>query len=101
MNYFNIRYECNDARDDYAAAHKAGKVSEDMPGYLNSDMQDELDNIYDHNKSHQELSQEELQDVANKYNEIGNGYINRLKKMEQAKRLIYASDAMDTIFEKR
>jgi hypothetical protein len=46
MKYFNVRYECNDARDDYSAAQKSGKIPETMMSHLFYQSQDELDDVY-------------------------------------------------------
>ncbi|KAI0337026.1 hypothetical protein BDW22DRAFT_1340633, partial [Trametopsis cervina] len=48
MNYFNLRYECNDARDDYAAQRK-GKTStyENWPFELDDTTLDRLEDDYD------------------------------------------------------
>ena len=45
MNFFQIKYECNDARDDYCAQRKAGKATMPMPFGLSDDIQDDLDSV--------------------------------------------------------
>ena len=47
MKFFHIKYECNDARDDYHAQRKAGKGKMPMPFGLSEDTQDLLDNQAD------------------------------------------------------
>ena len=47
MKFFHIKYECNDARDDYHAQRKAGKGKMPMPFGLSEDAQDLLDNQAD------------------------------------------------------
>jgi hypothetical protein len=43
MKYFNIRYECNDARDDYSTQLKKGDGV--FPQWMTSDTLDDLDDI--------------------------------------------------------
>lgn len=43
MKFMHIRYECNDARDDYSALRKSGLVNIAMPCGIGADLQDELD----------------------------------------------------------
>ncbi|KAI0091810.1 hypothetical protein BDY19DRAFT_885194, partial [Irpex rosettiformis] len=45
MNNFNLRYECRDARDDFAAQRKAkGRGITDWPSDLDNDVLDDMDN---------------------------------------------------------
>ncbi|KAI0083065.1 hypothetical protein BDY19DRAFT_871039, partial [Irpex rosettiformis] len=45
MNNFNLRYECRDARDDFAAQRKAkGRGITDWPSDFNDDVLDDMDN---------------------------------------------------------
>ena len=44
MQYFNIRYECNDARDDYSAQLKNGNaVDGAFPKWMSSEVLNDLD----------------------------------------------------------
>jgi hypothetical protein len=44
MRYFNIRYECNDARDDYSTHLKIGETKDGIfPSWMSSDTLDNLD----------------------------------------------------------
>ena len=47
MKFFHIKYECNDARDDYHAQRKAGKGKMPMPFGLSEDTKDLLENQAD------------------------------------------------------
>ena len=38
MKYFHIRYECNDVRDDYAAAYRKEIPTKDMPSSINANL---------------------------------------------------------------
>ena len=82
MNYFNIRYECNDARDDFSAARKAGKLPDEMPGFLSSAIQDQLDEMYFTEMTQAEISPETFMEAAEEYKEMSRGHIYRLKQME-------------------
>jgi hypothetical protein len=95
MKYFNVRYECNDARDDYSAAQKSGKIPETMMSHLFYQSQDELDDVYFAAQEEDFLAPEVLQDMANEYLELGAKEITRLKREEAAKRLMYSSGAME------
>jgi hypothetical protein len=45
MDNFNIRYECNDARDDFSAQLKKGDTNDKFPQWMSLEMIDELDEI--------------------------------------------------------
>ena len=49
MKNFNVRYECNDARDDYSAQLKKGNSEGGLfPQWMNSDIINSLDNDDNH-----------------------------------------------------
>ena len=75
MNYFNIRYECNDARDDFSAKLKTGDASNEIfPNWMSSDVLNELDddNI-DQTNEGDDFGDEEgsENDSVNKYTTLG------------------------------
>jgi hypothetical protein len=43
MDNFNIRYECNDARDDFCSQLKKGNATDGFPQWMSSDVMDEID----------------------------------------------------------
>ena len=46
MDFFNIRYECNDARDDFSAQLKKGDTSGgDNPQWMSSEVADDMDDL--------------------------------------------------------
>jgi hypothetical protein len=45
LKYFNIRYECNNARDDYSAQLKKGDASGGIFPWISSETLDDLDDI--------------------------------------------------------
>ena len=48
MKNFNVRYECNDARDDYSAQLKKGNNEGGLFPQMNSDIINSLDDDVDH-----------------------------------------------------
>ena len=44
MRFFHIRYECNDARDDFSAMRK--QLEKGSGSYINRDDLDEMDTCY-------------------------------------------------------
>ena len=89
IKFFHIRYECNDARDDFAAARKKGIPTSDLPSNIDADLQEYLDNLYYGNESLSELTDAQLSEIAGEYNEWSRGYIVRLSKMQNAETYAY------------
>ena len=48
MKHFNVRYECNDARDDYSAQLKQKNTNGVFPSWMNNDILDSLDEENDY-----------------------------------------------------
>ncbi|EKM50408.1 uncharacterized protein PHACADRAFT_105123 [Phanerochaete carnosa HHB-10118-sp] len=64
MKFFHMRYECNDARDNNAAARKKGLASGDMPSNIDEDIQENLNNLYYGDELLDQLGEEQLTEIA-------------------------------------
>ncbi|KDR64971.1 hypothetical protein GALMADRAFT_46308, partial [Galerina marginata CBS 339.88] len=83
MKNFNVRYECNDARDDFSAQLKKGNTEELLPQWMNSDALDDIDS--DHDFEGAEFGDDEPDNeehIANKYSELGRTGKRNLAEME-------------------
>ena len=86
MKYFNIRYECNDARDDYSAQLKQGNASGAFP-WMTQETMDDLDDI-DPDDQGGDFGDEDYDDEdygINKYAGLGKNGKQRQEEMEAAK----------------
>ena len=92
MQYFNIRYECNDARDDYSAQLKKGDVSGGTFPWLSPDTVDDLDDInaYDQGDDFGEDQNDEEYDTS-KYAGLSKTGKSNQDEMETTKIAIYRS----------
>ncbi|KAI0349178.1 hypothetical protein OH77DRAFT_1372129, partial [Trametes cingulata] len=96
MKYFHIRYECNDARDDFAAARKRGLKAGSAPFNMDDRTLDHMDTQFYTNDG--EVSIDELEDMilqANDWTKLSNAEVNRRTQMLQAEQIIRASGWMD------
>ena len=74
MQYFNIRYECNDARDDYSTQLKKGDVVNGaFPQWMSSEILDNLDDTdpYDEGADFGDDNDDDDEHIANKYSGLG------------------------------
>jgi hypothetical protein len=88
MKNFNIRYECNDARDDYSAQLKKGNSDGDLfPQWMNSDIINDLDD--DDNFEGADFGDDEPDDDndygVNKYSKLGRLGKLRHQEMEETR----------------
>ena len=88
MKYFNIRYECNDARDDYSSQLKKGDVSDGVfPHWLSSNTINDLDDIDPYDQGG-DFGDEQLDDNhygQSKYAGLGRNGKLRQDEMEEMK----------------
>ena len=45
MQFFNIRYECNDVRDAFSTQLKKGDMTDTLPQWMSSEVVDDMDDI--------------------------------------------------------
>jgi len=88
MKNFNIRYECNDARDDYSAQLKKGNSDGGLfPQWMNSDIINDLDD--DDNFEGADFGDDEPDDDndygVNKYSKLGRLGKLRHQEMEETR----------------
>ncbi|KAF9460479.1 hypothetical protein BDZ94DRAFT_1377103 [Collybia nuda] len=86
MKNFNIRYECNDARDDYAVQMKRGDIPSGVfPEWMNSDVLNELgddDTDYFEGANFGCSDPHDEEENPNKYTDMGKYGISRYEEME-------------------
>ena len=70
MKNFHIRYKCNDARNDFAAARKKGLLPGGLPSSIDSDLQEYLDDAYYSQDAAAQLSDDILQELAEEYKDM-------------------------------
>ncbi|EPQ50472.1 hypothetical protein GLOTRDRAFT_25513, partial [Gloeophyllum trabeum ATCC 11539] len=87
MSYFNIQYECYDARDDYAR-QKKGK-NKAIPGLPNISG-DELDERHNLNDDHSYSGLHDDPQVHNaaEFEKVGNSTIKRIHQMEEMEKIL-------------
>ncbi len=99
MKFFQVRYECNDARDDYSAQLKAGKIlPSDMPVGMGIDELKSLDDkmLYG-NDMFTDMRDEDIEAMMTDYAQLSQAELTMLKKMEDAERLMVFSGALDDV----
>ena len=82
MQFFNIRYECNDARDDFSTQLKKGDTLEGVPQWMSSEIVDDMDDI---DQLHHDDDHDDEEYHKNKYSEPGTYGKRRIAEMEAAK----------------
>jgi hypothetical protein len=95
MKFFNIRYECNDARDDYSKQIKKGKQNNGaFPQWFSSDMMDEMDDEFDEGADFETFDD---QDPSNyiKYLQPGKQGMNRAYQMQEIQEKMKAAGWLD------
>ncbi|KAF7789846.1 hypothetical protein EIP86_000794 [Pleurotus ostreatoroseus] len=99
FKFFNLKYECLDARDDYSALLKAGKIKGPLPLGLSKEVLQELsqDEAYYPEDVHPELSSADLDTVAHEYEVPNQEMLNIMNKMRQAERLMESTGILDDI----
>ena len=66
-----------------------------MPSNIDVDLQEYLNNFYYGHESLSELTDVQLSEMANEYNEWSKGHIARLSKMQDAEKFTHTTEAMD------
>src|SRR5215471_8116881 len=97
MKFFNIRYECNDARDDYSQQMKKGnKVGGVFPQWFSSEMMEEMDNDTDVDEG-ADFQTFNDQDPSNyiKYIQPGKKGLNRAHQMQEIQEKVKAAGWLD------
>src|SRR5215475_12841255 len=97
MKLFNIRYECNDARDDFSRQLKKGIQSDGVfPQWFSSDMMDELDDNLNYNQGDDFVNFNE-NDPSNhiKYIELGKKGMTKMNQMQEIDEKMKATDWFD------
>ena len=97
MQYFNIRYECNDARDDYSAQLKKGDASGGLFPWLSPDTVDDLDDInaYDQGGDFGDENHSEEECGTSKYAGLGKIGKNNQDEMSTTKIAIKEAGWLD------
>ena len=98
MKFFHIKYECNDARDDFSAKRKQVENGVNAPFYMSNKDIDELDVqgvIYD-NISHQENREEDIVNASN-WNAVSEAEVLRQTRFAQAEHIMRSSGWMDSL----
>jgi hypothetical protein len=98
MKFFNIRYECNDARDDFSKQLKEGIQNGGVfPQWFSADMMDELDkdSEYDQNVDCDEFDES---DPINhiKYLQPGRSGMRKIDQMHEIHEKLKATDWFET-----
>lgn len=99
MKFFHLRYECNDARDDYAAQLKAVILSgADLPVALDQGtLLNSTDTAYYGNESLADIDDDDMDEMAIDYGMSSKQDLDMLKKMDNAERLMNMSGALNPI----
>ncbi|KAF7793558.1 hypothetical protein EIP86_004672, partial [Pleurotus ostreatoroseus] len=99
FKFFNIKYECLDARDDYSAQLKAGKIKGPLPLGLSKEVLQELaqDEAYYPEDVNPEISSADLDTIAHEYEVANSHMLNQMAKMRQAERLMESAGLLDDI----
>lgn len=98
MKFFHLRYECNDARDDFSKARRAG-LDGNAPSFA-ADMKtlDELDDQHYANQGLDGLSpDEDLIGEASEWEQLGSRAQLRLAHMMQAENIMHTSGWLDSL----
>ncbi|KAL6305008.1 hypothetical protein BKA93DRAFT_731940, partial [Sparassis latifolia] len=92
MKFFHIRYECNDARDNFAAARKAGKFHGQMPFGMDDNAMNELDIQYQEDEATAGVTNDlDLMPESDDWNQVGEKMLIRISSMLQAERIMQTS----------
>ncbi|KAL6307520.1 hypothetical protein BKA93DRAFT_711940, partial [Sparassis latifolia] len=98
MKFFHIRYECNDARDDFAAACKAGKFHGQMPFGMDDNAMNELDIQYQEDEATADVSNDlDLMAESDDWDQVGEKMLIRISSMLQAERIMQTSGWLDNM----
>lgn len=99
FKFFHLKYECLDARDDYSAQLRAGKIKGPLPLGLSKELLQDLsqDEAYYPEDVAPEMSSADLEDVAHEYAVPNHEMQNILAKMSQAERLLETTGLLDDI----
>ncbi|KAL1936864.1 hypothetical protein VTO73DRAFT_6441, partial [Trametes versicolor] len=101
MKFFHIKYECNDARDDFSAARKKGGKTGPSPFNMDNATLDDLDTQYYNDDGELNISEiEEMVLRTNDWTELSNAEISRRTQMLQAEQIIQASGWLDPMKQK-
>ncbi|KIJ90225.1 hypothetical protein K443DRAFT_15408 [Laccaria amethystina LaAM-08-1] len=71
---FNIRYECNDARDDFSAQQKKGDSEGIFPQWMSNETMLDLDELNAYDGAHfgdAEYDENDQENIPNKYTDLG------------------------------
>ncbi|KAH8103154.1 hypothetical protein BXZ70DRAFT_875874, partial [Cristinia sonorae] len=97
MKFFNIRYECNDARDDYNAQRKAGKKDDKISALFGD--QNDFDKYYlddnmtiDEIEQHMKQSEQDI-DVSVPSEE----YLRKMLKMQSMLKILKRTGVLDPV----
>ncbi len=101
MKFFNIRYECNNARDDFSADCKKGRKTGPSPFNMDDATLDDLDTQYYNDDGELNISEiEEMVLRTNDWTELSNAEISRCTQMLQAEQIIQVPGWLDPMKEK-
>ncbi|KAI0039741.1 hypothetical protein FA95DRAFT_1503793, partial [Auriscalpium vulgare] len=90
MDFMQIKYECNDARDDYAAKRKAGTAEGDMTGKIFNQIFEHLDQTIEDDGDTNGIDLTELaQALESQWQVIGKKTLNRLTQMTQIEKVMH------------
>lgn len=98
MKFFHIKYECNDARDNFSAQRKKAEKGVSAPFYMSNKDMDELETqgvIYD-NQTHQESREEDIVN-ANNWNTVCDAELLRQSRFAQAENIMNSAGWMDPL----
>ncbi|RPD67885.1 hypothetical protein L226DRAFT_474272, partial [Lentinus tigrinus ALCF2SS1-7] len=96
MKFFHIKYECNDARDDYSAMRKQAGKGKDTPLYMGDQELDEIEMegyIFDGEVAPGDRENELIN--ATDWNSMSQGEILRQSRMQSAENVMKASGWLD------
>jgi len=98
MANFNIRYECNDARDDFSTQMKGGKASGGMfPQWMTTEVTDEIDdfNVNGHGDDFGDDSGPDDDYGVSKYSALGHNGAKSKAEMEAAENSVKGAGWLD------
>ena len=103
MDNFHLRYECNDARDDFAAQRKMGMfVNNDLPPGMSDTALEELDDSnFFTSDDFADMDLEDIEAEALEYSQLDKRALQIQQKRDEAYRILVSAGALDEVETKR
>ncbi|KAA1479921.1 hypothetical protein DENSPDRAFT_789682, partial [Dentipellis sp. KUC8613] len=88
IKFMQIRYECNDARDDFSAQRKKEKHDKDGIFNIMGQFENDSDGDWDDNDGVNEWAQALTERLESEWDELGPGGIRKLKQMQDIENIM-------------